>query len=184
MKAAINLAKAMNRVADTSLPGELAGIVKLHSGIAVATAFIPVPGADMAASATNIWAMYVRMNKELKLPFSENIVKSLAAGVATNLAGAGAAFLIVGSAFKFLPGLGSLGGAAIMGGTVYGVTLASGIIYMNALAKLLNAKHIQQINEKDLKGALDEIMKEKDAVETILNTAKEGYKEAKKNKEI
>jgi len=55
---------------------------------------------------------------------------------------------------------------------------------MNALAKLLNAKHIKQINEKDLKGALDEIMKEKDAVETILNTAKEGYKEAKKNKEI
>ena len=62
----------------------------------------------MAAAAINIWTMYARVNKELNLPFGDNIIKSLAAGVATNLAGALAGAVVVGSALKFLPGLGTI----------------------------------------------------------------------------
>ena len=132
----------------------------------LASAFIPIPGVDMAAAATNIWTMYVRINKELALPFGENIVKSLAAGVLTNLAGAAAGFLVVGSAFKLIPGIGSLAGAALMGGTTYAITIASGIVYMKAVTKLLNrnvsTEHVQDV---DLKSAADEILRDKDSME-------------------
>ena len=151
IQAAVELAKALDRVADENLPEKLAGIVKLHAGIAVGSAFIPVPGADIAAAAGNIWTMYVRINKELELPFAENLIKSLATGIVTNLGAAAVGYMVIGSAFKLIPGLGSLGGAAVMGATIYGVTVASGIIYMKAVSKLLNAKNTSQFNEEDLK---------------------------------
>lgn len=138
---AAEVAKALNQTDDENLPGKLAGIVKLHAGIAVGSAFIPVPGADMAAAAVNIWTMYVRINKELELPFTENLVKSIATGVVTNLGAAAMTSMVIGSAFKFIPGLGSVGGAAVMGATIYGVTLTAGIIYMKALSKLLSNKN-------------------------------------------
>ncbi|MCA1990759.1 MAG: GTP-binding DUF697 domain-containing protein [Coleofasciculus sp. S288] len=179
---AVGLAKALNQQADESLPGKLAGIVKLHAGIAVASAFIPVPGADIAAAAGNIWTMYVRINRELELPFSENLIKSIATGIVTNLGAFAVGSMVVGSVFKFVPGLGSVGGAAVMGATIYGVTVAAGIIYMKAISKLLSTKNSGQVNEENLKTAVDEIMKDKQSVQTILKTAKEGYKEAKNDK--
>ncbi len=175
---AAELAKVLNLAADESLAGKLAGIVKLHAGIAVGSAFIPVPGADIAAAAANIWTMYVRINKELELPFAENLIKSLATGVVTNLGAAAAAYMVIGSAFKLIPGLGYVGGAAVMSATIYGVTVASGIIYMKAVSKLLSAKNDSQVNEENLKTAVDEIMKDKQSVQTMFKTAKEGYKEA------
>jgi uncharacterized protein (DUF697 family) len=184
IQAAVKLTQALNKSADDQLPGKLAGIVKLHAGIAVAGAFIPIPVADIAAAAGNIWTMYVRINKELDLPFRENLIKSIAAGIATNLGAAAAGTVIIGSAFKFIPGLGTLGGAVILGATVYGITIASGIIYMNAVAKLLNSKNTKQFDEEDLKQAVDEVMEDKEAVQSIFNNAKKDYKEEKKKKEV
>jgi uncharacterized protein (DUF697 family) len=174
------LTEAINRVADEKLPGKLAGIVKLHAGIAVGSAFIPVPGADMAAAAGNIWTMYVRINKELGLPFSENLMKSLAAGVVTNL-GAAAAFSIVGgSVLKFIPGLGSLGGGAIMATTVYAVTIASGVVYMNVVARLLRAKAATEVSASDLKEAADRLASDKATIQDILKKAKKDYKQSER----
>jgi len=181
-KVAVELAKALDKTADENLPGKLAGIVKLHSGIAVGSAFIPVPGADIAAAAANIWTMYVRINKELELPFSENFIKSLATGIVTNLGAGLVASMVIGSAFKFIPGLGSVGGAAMIGATIYGVTLTAGIIYMKAISKLLTNKKSSQVNEENLKTAVDEIMKDKQSVQTIIKNAKEGYKDVKNDK--
>ncbi|MBW4666659.1 MAG: hypothetical protein KME60_04255 [Cyanomargarita calcarea GSE-NOS-MK-12-04C] len=183
LKAAVELTKALGRVADENLPDKLAGIVKLHAGIAVGSAFIPVPGADIAAAATNIWTMYVRINNELGLPFAENLIKSLATGIVTNLGGAVVGSMVIGSAIKFIPGLGSLGGAVLISATIYGVTIASGIIYMKAVSKLLNTKNASQFTEENLKVAVDEIMGDKKSVQTIFKTAKEGYKDVKKNEE-
>ena len=176
IKAAIELAEALNRAADKNLPVKLAETVKIHAGIAVASAFIPIPGADMAAAGANIWAMYVRINKELNLPFAENIIKSLGAGVATNLAGGAAAFLVAGSAAKFLPGLGSIAGAALMGATIYGLTIASGIVYMKAVSKLLEKKNVNEINEADLKSATASEMADKDALKELIKSLRKGYK--------
>ncbi|MEA2561489.1 MAG: hypothetical protein QOH06_2993 [Acidobacteriota bacterium] len=175
LKAATELAKEINKAVDEHLPQKLAGIVKLHAGLAVGTAFIPIPGADIAAAAANTWAMYVRINKELQLPFGENATKSLAAGVMTNIASNAAGFMVVASAAKFLPVLGTLGGAAVMAATVYGLTIAAGIVYMKAIAKLLRAKSAHQVTEADLKDAADEVLKDKAAIRSIVKDARKGY---------
>ena len=58
IKTAIKLVELMDKTADQSLPTEIANVVKLHSKLAVGSAWIPIPGADMAAGAANIWGMY------------------------------------------------------------------------------------------------------------------------------
>lgn len=181
LKSAFELVEAINRTADENLPGQLAGIVKLHAGLAVARAFIPVPGADMAAAGLNIWTMYVRINKELGLPFAENVLKSLATGVLTNLAGAAASILLLSGFIKLFPGVGSVAGAALMAGTAYAITIASGIVYMRAVAALIRRKGASaNTTAEDLKSAADEILRDKGAVKSMLNDAKAEYDSTKK----
>lgn len=175
MHAAVELAKAANEAADGFLPGKLAEIVKLHAGLAVGSALIPVPGADVAAATANIWAMYIRINRELDLPFSENVIKSVAAAVATNM-GANAGLLLVGSALKWLPGIGTISGMALMGATIFGVTIAAGIVYMKALTLVLQRDDPASVSEADLKDAAATVMKDKAALKDIIKSAKKDYK--------
>lgn len=176
VKAATELAKEINKAVDEHLPQRLAGMVKLHAGLAVGSAFIPVPVADVAAAAANTWAMYVRINRELQLPFGENATKSLAAGVMTNIGSNVAGLMVAASAAKLLPGLGTLGGAALMAATVYALTIAAGIVYMKAVTKLLRAKSAHQVTEEDLRYAAEEILKDKATIRSIVDDAKKSYK--------
>lgn len=176
VKAAFKLAQAADKMADDNLPAKLAEIVKLHAKIAVGAAVLPIPGADIAATATNIWTMYARINKGLDLPFSENLVKSVAAGFVTNLGVGLIAFLVAASAVKMIPGLGWLGGAALLAGTIYGLTIAAGIVYMNAIARLLEKKSASSIAEQDVKDAVKEEMKDQDALKATIEAAREDYK--------
>lgn len=182
LRSAVELTQALNKTVDENLPNKLADIVKTHAALAVASAFIPIPGADVAAAAANVWGMYARINKELSLPFGENIIKSVAAGVVTNMGAAAASILVVGSIFKFVPGLGTIGGAAVMGTTIYAVTIASGIVYMKAITKLLSSEKKVEFTESDLKSATDEVLKDKDTIKTILKEGKEDYKNRNDNK--
>ena len=84
-KAAELLVKALDMAADSVLPQQIVDIVKLHSKLAVGSSFIPIPGLDMAGAAGSIWSMYIRINNKIHIPFGENVLKSLASGVATNL---------------------------------------------------------------------------------------------------
>lgn len=172
---AAELVKVLDKVVDANLPDRLAGIVKLHAGLAVGSVLIPIPGADLAASAANVWTMYVRINKEIEVPFSENFLKSVATGVATNIGANAAVVMVLGSAFKFIPGLGSLGGAAVMAATIYGVTIAAGVVYMKAITMMLKSKGSGG-TESDLKDAVDEVMSDKNAVKNIFTEAKKDYK--------
>lgn len=185
LHAAAELCKAMNETVDEHMPAKLAGIVKTHSAIAVGTALVPVPILDVAAAVTNIWTMYVRINKEVNIPFAENALKSIALGVVTNLGVGLVGGVIAGTVAKFIPGLGSLGGAVVMGSTVYAVTLASSVIYMKALTKLLasKVKNNCEMTEKDLKAAVKETMNDKDLIKTVMDEAKAGYAEEKQKKE-
>jgi uncharacterized protein (DUF697 family) len=181
IRSAAELVRELDRVVDEQLPQKLAGVVKLHAKVAVGAAFIPIPGADIAAAVANTWTMYVRINKEIDLPFGENIAKSLATGVITNIASNAAALLVLASAAKLLPGLGTLGGAAVMAGTIYALTIAAGIVYMKALARILRTKHIQTITEADLKRATDDILKDKASIRDIVSEARKTYKTSKNN---
>ncbi len=176
VKASMALAKSMNKLADSSLPERLVEIVKIHGGIAAASALIPIPGADIAASAVNIWTMYVRINKELDLPFSENILKSVAAGVATNLAASVAGLLVIGSAVKFFPGIGTVAGAALIAATAFSVTIVAGIVYMRALTAIYSMHSSGEISEASLKAAAEAAMKDKGEIKKLIKEMKSFYK--------
>ena len=163
-QAAFELVNAINKVTDENLPGKLAGIVKLHAGIGVGCVFVPVPGVDLLAATGNTWTMYVRINRELELPFRENFMKSIATGIVANL-GSNVAVLAVlglGSALKIMPGAGTIASYAVMSATVYAVTIAAGYVYMKALAVWLESKGEGPVKEEDFKAAVAEVMDDKD----------------------
>ena len=182
---AAELCKAMNETIDKNMPEKLAGIVKTHSAIAVGTALVPIPILDVTAAIANIWTMYVRINKEVNIPFAQNAMKSIALGMVTNIGVGIAGGMVVGTLAKMIPGLGTIGGAVVMGSTVYAVTLVSSVIYMKALTKLLSStvKTDGGPTEKDLKAAIKETMKDKGFIKTMMDDAKTGYDAEKKEKE-
>lgn len=174
IKTSIKLVQLMDKAADETLPTEIANVVKLHSKLAVGSAWIPIPGADMAAGAANIWGMYARVNSKLGLPFGENVMKSIGSGVATNLASY-LALSGVASALKFIPGIGSVGGAMLMSASLYGVTLASGWVYLQALCTLAERKG-STFNVSDISSAVNSILRDKSTIQDFINAAKKAYK--------
>jgi uncharacterized protein (DUF697 family) len=178
LDAALKLVEAANRQADETLGPDLAGIVKLHAGLAVGAALIPVPGVDLAAGATNIWSMYVRINKKMNLPFAENVVKSLASGVATNL-GAACAALAVGEVLKFFPGVGTFIGAAVEASTLFAITVVSGMVYFKILASVLRSRRGLPATEEDLRTEAERVLSDKQFIKDSLKEAKKSYRKTK-----
>jgi uncharacterized protein (DUF697 family) len=174
LEASIKLAQLMDKTADDNLPREIADVVKLHSKLAVGSAWIPIPGADVAAGAATIWGMYVRINNKLSIPFGENVMKSIGSGVATNLAGY-AAVSGVASALKFIPGIGTIGGAILMSATIYGLTLASGWIYLNALS-FVAEKNGNAFSASDISKAINDFLRDKTTIKNFIDEAKKTYK--------
>jgi len=172
--AAYELVKALNKQADKLLPQEIADIVKTHSLLAVGSAWIPIPGADIAAAAASIWGMYIRINKKLGIPFKDNIVKSIASGVATNLASY-AVGLAAASMLKFIPGLGTLASAIAMSAVIYACTLASGYVYLKALT-LLAQKGNGNISEANLSSAIHDVLKDQTTIKSLIKEARDQYK--------
>jgi uncharacterized protein (DUF697 family) len=169
LKAAYNLAGAADRAADSAVPEEVARIVKLHAKVAVVAAWIPIDGVDLLALAVNTWWMYVRINKALKLPFSQNVVKSLLAGFGTNIV-MYLILVIISEALKLIPIFGSFAGAVIESFVFYAATLATGIAYMQALALILK----KELPKVDLKAAANSLTKDKDALQQVLTKASGG----------
>lgn len=181
LEAAYKLSLAVDKAADHLAAEEIASIVKLHAKIAIASAWIPVPGADLAAMGANTWTMYIRINRNLGIPFSENIIKSLATGIATNLL-SNLPVLAMSSVVKAMPGVGTLAGSLMMTASVYAVTIAAGIVYMRALAALLN--HHSELTEVNLKAAVSSITEDKAVLEEIMASANNEYRSAKASGEL
>ncbi len=168
------LLEAMDRGADKMLPTQIADVVKTHSKLAVGSAWIPIPGADVAAGAVTIWTMYVRINNKIGLSLGDNILKTIASGVATNLASY-AAMSGVASALKFIPGIGTVGGAFILSASLYAITLCSGYVYLKALL-LLAKRNNGVINASGLGSAINEVLRDKSTIKNFINEAKKDYR--------
>jgi uncharacterized protein (DUF697 family) len=181
IEAAYNLAVATDKATDIAVHEKVAGIVKLHAKLAIASAWIPIPGADLAAMAGNTWTMYVRINKTLDIPFSKNLIKSLSTGIGTNILSS-LPVLGVASVLKWFPGIGTLGSGAIMSVPVYIATISAGIVYMKALAVLLKRK--SELTEVNLKEALDSILDDKNGMKQIITDAKREYVASKASGEL
>lgn len=171
----VELVKLLDKTADATLPTQIVDVVKLHSKLAVGSAWIPVPGADVAAGAANIWSMYARINNKVDIPVKENILKSIGAGVATNLTSY-IAMSGVASAMKFIPGIGSIGGALILSASLYAVTLVSGWVYLKALC-IMAQRNGAFINVNDFKEAIDQVLSDKSLIKRLITAAKKEYKQ-------
>ncbi|MEI6428758.1 MAG: hypothetical protein WCO45_10295 [Pseudanabaena sp. ELA607] len=163
-------------------PREIAEIVNFHSqgaaAAAVASAWVPGAGGTAAvlASAGFIWSMYARIGSVINLPMSENVLKTLGSGVATNLASSMVASVVMSTVFSFIPGIGNVGASVIMGGTCYGLTLASGFVYLKLMTTLFNSGlDPTKMSEQELNNMAKKVANESD-VKDVMNKAKEGYK--------
>ena len=179
LEAAIELVEKFDNVADKLLPNQIVETIKFHSkGAAisgVASGWIPGAGglALVGVTASFIWGMYIKINNYLGISFSENLVKSIGSGIATNLASYAVASIAVSTVLSLIPGLGSVGASAIVGTTSYALTLASGYVYIKLLASL---SKIENVNEGTLKSKAKEII-ENENITDILKKAKVSYKE-------
>ena len=173
-EAAIALVTVLDKTAEQLLPQEIVDVVKLHSKLAVGSALIPVPGADVAAGAANIWTMYGRVNSKVGISIKDNVLKTVGSGVVTNLASY-MAMAGLGSAIKAIPGLGTVTGMALMSASLYAVTLASGYIYVKALTLLAN-KGNGSIDITQIDSAVKEILGNKEVIKNFIKAAKSDFK--------
>lgn len=176
-EAAVALVTVLDKTAEQLLPQEIVDVVKLHSKLAVGSALIPVPGADVAAGAANIWTMYARVNSKVGISIRDNVLKTVGSGVVTNLASY-MAMAGLGSAIKAIPGLGTITGTALMSASLYAVTLASGYIYVKALTLLAN-KGNGSIDITQIDSAVKDILKNKEVIKNFIKAAKSDFKSNK-----
>jgi uncharacterized protein (DUF697 family) len=185
LHAAKELVHALNKAVDDNLPAEIAEIVKTHSAGAaaasVAAGWIPGAGGLAAAGicAGFVWTMYGRINSKIGLPLTENIVKSLATGVATNLATGFTGALVLQTVFSIFPGIGSLAAAAVAGGTGYALTLAAGYVYLKVLTKLfVEGNDPTEMDGSSLKDVASSVAS-RENMKDVISSAKADYKHSK-----
>lgn len=150
----------------------------------VGSGWLPGAGALVASAAwvAAIWGMYVKINKDLGISVKDNVLKSLASALLTNIiASAGSLILIfIGSMLlSFIPGLGSVGAIAIDGFIGYVTVFTSGVLYIKLLTKLFKAGKGFNIADSDVKNLADDIVKESDIPE-IIKAGKQAFNEDKK----
>lgn len=145
-----------------------------------------VPGAAgivaMLAQAGFVWATYLSINKILGLSFSENVIKTVASAVLTNLVVNAGGLLLAGAAstvLSFIPAFGSAVAAAI------NCTMGYVVIYVSAILYL---KLITVMAQDDGTIVLDESNSTKDIIKSVIKDAdlgsliaegKDAYKKAK-----
>ncbi len=179
---ATKLIKAMDKTVDNNLPNEIAEIVKFHakaaSVSALAAAWVPGVGSPgvALASAGIIWSMYGRIGAKIDLPFSQNILKSLASGMAINLAAGYLSSMAFATTISFIPILGGIGASAIMGATCYALTVASGYVYLKTMTMLFSQGiDPTSLNEEELKQQAKTASNEDDVGE-VIKEAKQEFK--------
>lgn len=173
LPAAVMAVKMLDQSMRNELPYEIVDTIQTHAGIAVAAAWIPIGGLDVAALTANVWTMYARINKKLGISFSENMMKSIGSAVAANLA-SNLAIAGVGAALKWIPVIGTVTGGIIMSASMYGTTIGAAWIYLTALVNWVKKG---QGSGDDLRSCINDVMAQnKDTINNVINKAKASYK--------
>lgn len=137
--------------------GEIVQCV-IHHATAAATAaalegVLPGAGSAIAAATSTgiIITMYVSLGKKLNVRLGHGTLKALASALVADLAGAFAANLAGAAILSFIPGLGSLGSAAITGLTSFAYVYLAGLIYIKMVAAMLESgKSMNDLSEEEL----------------------------------
>lgn len=163
-KDAINAVEFMDGTALKVLPEEIAKLVNLRAKLAVASAWIPIGGLDIAAATANVWTMYFKINNMLGLKFSENKIKTIASAVISNLA-QNIAVAGVMAGMKYIPGIGYVAAAGVMSATLYVLTQTSGWIYLKALSTMA-------LKDKDISSSVKIVLQDKESINNFIEQSK------------
>ena len=180
LKAAWGLVQELDSTVDKGLPEKLAGVVKTHAkGAAIfsfAGAWIPGIGgfASVVVAVAFIWSMYARINREIDLPFKQNLFKTILSGIATNLVMAGLSSMAA-SALSFIPILGSLAASLIMTFVCYSLILASGFVYLKILTNIFRAKEDPSLLCFADLGKLAKAVADHKDIKVLIDDAKSAY---------
>lgn len=153
----------VNSAAEHVLPEDIVKIVKRHSAIAVATAFIPIGGLDVAAATANVWTMYLSINKVLGIKFSDNKMKSIGSAIASNLV-SNLGITAVAAGLKWT-GLGYFAAVGIMTSALYALTMTSGWVYLKALSNMA-------LHDADIDASVKDVLRDKAEITKVYNENK------------
>jgi len=189
-KAAYALCAALHKTGPAVLGNEIAGIVEKHAiaaaAAALGAAWILGAGgtAAIAICAGFIWSMYYRINSKIGVPFSKNVLKSVATAICTNLATAAISSIVVSSLLTFVPGLGTLAGELIMAAVTFALAWSSGLVYLKVLTRFAESDvDLNAVSEEDLKKMARDVLSKED-VKGMMKQAKQQFKAAKGRGEI
>ena len=118
-----------------------------------------LPGAgSTAAAAVSIGAivtMYVNLGNMLGIRLGKGLLRTLASAVVADLGGSIAAILLVSTVLSFIPGIGTVGAAGIMGLTSFCYVYLAGTFYLKMVAKIVKSgKSAENMSEEELKKAI------------------------------
>ncbi len=185
------VSQAQNRGVDVSYD-ELMRMVKSHAAGAAASMMasgaLPGVGSSIAAGIeiSFVWSMYYRICTKLGLSVKKELIKGLGSAFVTNMAAAIAAQMITGTVLSIIPGIGTVGAAAVNGLMGYSVTYYSGVIFMNLLVRLFKAgKSMDTCTADELKRMLKQESDDtsfrqvkKEAQQAFKNRSADGVAEA------
>ena len=152
---AANELKAYYNQADDVVRAEI-GHAATAAGAAALAGALPGAGSTAAAVAVGaIVTMYVNLGNMLGIRLGKGLLKSLASAIVADLAGSVAAALVVGTVLSFIPGLGTIGAAGIMGLTSFCYVYLAGILYIKMVTKIAKSgKSIEHMSEADIQRIL------------------------------
>ena len=183
-KASFALCKALHKAGPQVMGREIADIVEKHSigasAAALGSAWLPAAGstAALAASAGFVWSMYFRISSRIGVPFSKNILKSVATAMCTNLASSAISYVVVASALSLIP-FGGFASSVIMATVAFSLTWSCGLVYLKVLTRFAESNiDFDTVDEDDLKIVADEVLAEED-VKEMMKQAKAQFKKAK-----
>lgn len=184
------LCKALGLAGRKNLPEEISNILETHAiGAAVAglgAAWFPGFGAAAAvvANVGFVWSMYIRIGSKIDVPFSRNILKSVATAICTNLASNVVGYVVMASVFSLFPGIGSGAAAMTMAAIGFILTYSCGLIYIKVLTRLAKA-HVDfnDVSEEDLKVMAGKVIAKED-IKGMMRQAKSQFKAAKARGDI
>lgn len=150
----------------------------------VGSGMLPAVGSIVAsaASVAAIWTMYVKINKHLGISVKDNILKSLASAILTNIIATAGSFLLalIGAAIlSLIPGV-NYASTIIYGTLAFVSVYASGLLYIKILTKVMRAKKTLDSTDIDLDKLAKDTVNESN-VSDILKEGKEMFEQTKKD---
>ena len=188
-----SLVKAINKASDdvcSSANAEAAADVIKTCAVGAAIAgvgsgWLPGAGALVATAAwvATIWTMYALINKKLGISIKDNVLKSLASAILTNILSAAGAYMLamlLGGLLSFIPGIGTAASVAVDAMLGYITVFVSGILYLNLLTMMYEKNGKVDLEGVDLKDLAKSVTESAD-VKSIIDEAKASFKEDKKS---